>query len=80
MRWFEHDFDHSSYNADEFDARIGMPGLHRVRPKVEPIERTAILPREIFVRFASESFWMDPQNNISQCPSCSPHRYAGSCG
>jgi sulfotransferase len=57
-----------------------MPGLHRVRPKVEPIEPTAILPREIFVRFASESFWMDPKNNISQCPSCSPHRYAGSCG
>jgi sulfotransferase len=66
--WFEHDFDHISYNADEFDARVGMPGLHTVRPKVEPIERTPILPREIFSRFVNESFWMDPKNNISQVP------------
>ena len=66
--WFEHDFDHISYNADEFDARVGMPGLHTVRPKVEPIERTPILPREIFGRFVNESFWMDPKNNISQVP------------
>ncbi len=26
--WFEHDFDHIEYNADEFDARLGLPGLH----------------------------------------------------
>jgi sulfotransferase len=45
-----------------------MPGLHTVRPKVEPIERTPILPREIFSRFVNESFWMDPKNNISQVP------------
>jgi sulfotransferase len=45
-----------------------MPGLHTVRPKVEPIERIPILPREIFSRFANESFWMDPKNNISQVP------------
>jgi len=66
--WFEHDFDRISYQADEFDARIGMPGLHTVRPKVEPIERIPILPREIFGRFVNESFWMDPKNNISQVP------------
>src|SRR5215471_11290888 len=65
---FDNDFDHISYNADEFDARVGMPGLHTVRPKVEPIERTPILPREIFGRFVNESFWMDPKNNISQVP------------
>jgi sulfotransferase len=66
--WFEHDFEHIAYNAVEFDARVGMPGLHTVRPKVEPIERTPILPREIFGRFVNESFWMDPKNNISQVP------------
>ena len=66
--WFEHDFERLSYNADEFDARVGMPGLHTVRPKVEPVERSSVLPREIFNRFANESFWMDPKNNISQVP------------
>ncbi len=64
--WFEHDFDHIQYNADEFDARVGMPGLHSVRPKVELIERQPILPREIFGRFANEAFWMEPKNNINQ--------------
>jgi sulfotransferase len=66
--WFEHDFDNVAFSADEFDARVGMPGLHSVRPKVEPIERTSILPREIFARFVNESFWMDPKNNVSQVP------------
>jgi sulfotransferase len=66
--WFEHDFEHLDYNADEFDARVGMPGLHTVRPKVEPVERVSVLPREIFNRFAAESFWMDPKNNVSQVP------------
>jgi sulfotransferase len=66
--WFEHDFDHIEYNADEFDARVGMPGLHSVRPKVQAIERQSILPREIFGRFANEAFWMDPKNNVNQVP------------
>ncbi|RAO78154.1 sulfotransferase family protein [Dyella jiangningensis] len=64
--WFEHDFDHIEYHADEFDARVGMPGLHSVRPKVEAVDRQPILPREIFGRFANEAFWMDPKNNVNQ--------------
>jgi sulfotransferase len=66
--WFEHDFDHLQYNADEFDARVGMPGLHSVRPKVASIERQPVLPREIFGRFANEAFWADPKNNVNQVP------------
>jgi sulfotransferase len=66
--WYEHDFDHIDYNADEFDARVGMPGLHSVRPKVELVERQPILPREVFGRFANEAFWMDPKNNVHQVP------------
>jgi sulfotransferase len=66
--WFEHDFDHIEYHADEFDARVGMPGLHSVRPKVESIERQPTLPRDIFGRFANEAFWMDPKNNVNQVP------------
>ena len=26
--WFEHDFDKLVFSAEEFDARVGMPGLH----------------------------------------------------
>ena len=63
--WFEHDFDSVEYGASEFDSRVGMPGLHTVRSKVEAPERKPILPAEIFNRFVSESFWLDPKNNIS---------------
>jgi len=66
--WFEHDFDHVEYSANEFDERVGMPGLHTVRPKLEAVERTPILPLEIFNRFARESFWLDPKNNIGGVP------------
>ncbi|MDF3982921.1 sulfotransferase family protein [Luteibacter sahnii] len=63
--WFEHDFDHVQYSADEFDARVGMPGLHVVRAKVQAVERKAVLPRDVFGRFANEAFWADPGNNVN---------------
>jgi sulfotransferase len=66
--WFEHDFDNIEYHADEFDARVGMPGLHTVRRKVQAIERQPIIPRDIFGRFANEAFWLDPKNNVNQVP------------
>lgn len=66
--WFEHDFDNVEYGAGEFDARVGMPGLHTVRSRVEAPERKPILPLEIFNRFQSESFWLDPKNNVSGVP------------
>ncbi len=53
-----------SSDVSEFDSRVGMPGLHTVRPKVEAPERKPILPPEIFNRFASELFWLDPKSNI----------------
>ena len=66
--WFEHDFDNIEYNANEFDERVGMPGLHTVRRKLEVIDRTSILPPEVFGRFSREAFWLDPKNNISRVP------------
>lgn len=66
--WFEHDFDNVEYGASEFDMRVGMPGLHTVRSRVEATERKPILPLEIFNRFLPESFWLDPKNNVSGVP------------
>ncbi|MBD8871920.1 sulfotransferase [Rhodanobacter sp. DHB23] len=66
--WFEHDFDNVEYHADEFDARVGMPGLHTVRRKVAAVEQAPILPREVFGRFANEAFWLEPKNNVNQVP------------
>jgi sulfotransferase len=66
--WFEHDFERIEYNADEFDSRVGVPGLHTVQSRVSAPKRQPILPPDLFQRFVSESFWLDPRNNIRQVP------------
>lgn len=59
--WFEgHDFDNVEYDAPEFDAALGVKGLHRVRPKVEATRRRTILPPDLFKKFEGMDFWRDP--------------------
>ena len=61
---FKHDFENVSYSASEFDFRAGTPDLHTVKSKVEPNERTTILPPEIVRRFENDAFWRDPKLNM----------------
>jgi sulfotransferase len=35
--WFEHDFEHIQPATTEDDSRLGIPGLHEIRPKLEPV-------------------------------------------
>jgi sulfotransferase len=59
---FAHDFENLEYEEVEFDARIGMPGLHRVGKRVEAKKRTTILPPELFNQNDRE-FWEMPGQN-----------------
>ena len=34
-RPYQHDFNHVSYDEPDYDAHLGMPGMHKVREKVE---------------------------------------------
>ncbi|HVQ12915.1 MAG TPA: sulfotransferase [Vicinamibacterales bacterium] len=61
--YFEHDTANVEYTADEFDHRLGTPGLHRVSGKVELVNRTTILPPDIFDRYKNTTFWADPNQN-----------------
>ncbi len=65
---FAHDFDNVEYDAEDFDAGIGAPGLHRVRRRVEWIERQTVLPPDQFARFAGDVFWRAPDANIRGVP------------
>lgn len=56
---FAHDFEGVDYDAPAFDAQLGLDGLHRVRPKVEPTSRQTILPPDLFERFSNMAFWRD---------------------
>ena len=60
---FQHDFDNVTYSAEEFDARLGTPGLHRVGKKVKFEKRDTILPPDIFRRYESDNFWQNPALN-----------------
>ena len=62
---FAHDFANVQYDAPEFDAQLGLDGLHRVHPKVEPRVRQTILPPDLFERYSKLAFWRDmPQSKV----------------
>jgi sulfotransferase len=45
---FQHDFERLSYDEPRYDEMIGLPGLHRVRHRLEARKRQTILPPELF--------------------------------
>jgi sulfotransferase len=61
--WFRHDFNNAVYDQPDYDALLGMPGLHKVREKVEYQERKPCIPPDIFVKFATTAFWTKPELN-----------------
>jgi sulfotransferase len=60
---FKHDFNNVEFNADEFDRRLGTPGLHRVKRQVKAERRETVLPPDIFNRYANDNFWNNPALN-----------------
>ena len=61
---FRHDFEHVVYeDGGEFDARLGVPGLHLVKGKVKFVDRPTVLPPDVFQRFSNRAFWRNPKSN-----------------
>ncbi len=70
---FQHDFDTVDFDASEFDARLGTPGLHHVRRQVRAIPRQTILPPDLWERFERTSIWRMPEFNTTDIPiACEP--------
>ena len=64
LAWFEHDFEHVAYeDGGEFDARLGVPGLHLVKGAVRFVDRPTVLPPDVFQRFSNRAFWRNPKSN-----------------
>lgn len=57
---FEHRFDTLQYDAREFDAGIATPGLHRVKPSVQPVTRQTVVPPDLRDRLSQLNFWRQP--------------------
>ncbi len=60
---YAHDFEGVTYDAPEFDAQLGLDGLHRVHPRVRPRPRKTILPPDLFDRYGQLAFWRDLPNS-----------------
>lgn len=60
---FEHDFNRIVYDEPDYDASMGMPGLHTVRAKVEYQKREPCIPPDIFAKYAETNFWLRPEMN-----------------
>lgn len=65
---FAHDFDKLTFDATDFDARAGTPGLHEVRPHVGAVPRPTILPPDVFRRFENDAFWREPSMHRQGIP------------
>lgn len=61
--FFRHDFENVRFETREFDARLGTPGLHDVRPHVAPVGRKTILPPDLWERYEATSIWRAPEFN-----------------
>lgn len=61
--FFEHDFDNVSYDEPDYDLEIGMPGLHKVRPKVEIQKREPCIPPDILSKYSGANFWANSSLN-----------------
>jgi sulfotransferase len=74
---FEHDFSNVQYDAPEFDAQLGLHGMHKVKPVVGLTNRVTILPPDLFDQYSSLSFWKDGNGscaNVITMHSAVPHK------
>ncbi|MYM37528.1 sulfotransferase [Duganella sp. FT94W] len=62
--WFAHDFQHADYDEPRYDAALGMPGLHKVRPQVQAPDRKLSIPPDLFAKHVNASFWTKPELNF----------------
>ncbi len=60
---FKHDFDNVVYDEPDYDAILGMPGMHEVGKKVEYKKRPLCIPPDIFAKYTESSFWLRPELN-----------------
>ncbi|MBR1177224.1 sulfotransferase [Bradyrhizobium sp. KB893862 SZCCT0404] len=63
---FAHDFQNIEFDAEEFDRRIGTPGLHKVGRRVESPGRKTVLPGDLWRKYENDAFWGDPARNPNQ--------------
>jgi sulfotransferase len=60
---FDHNYENVAYDEPNYDAHLGMPGLHKVQGRVEQRPREACVPPDVFQKYADSNFWLRPEAN-----------------
>lgn len=60
---FDHDFENIVYDEPQYDSQMGIPGMHKVRSKVQLQKRESCLPPDLFAKYAETNFWLNPKMN-----------------
>jgi sulfotransferase len=60
---FAHDFERVTYDEPDYDAHLGMPGMHKVRERVDFQRRDSCIPPDILSKYSDANFWLRPEAN-----------------
>jgi len=55
--YYKHDFNDVEASYDEYDIEAGIIGLHKIRKRVEYVERKPILPPDVWNQFTNLEVW-----------------------
>jgi len=62
---FAHDFDNLDYQEPDFDARLGLAGLHEIKRKVALRPRATVLPPDLFKQYNQLDFWKNIEGSVA---------------
>lgn len=65
---YTHDIAGVDGDEVEYDLRIGLPGLHRLRKGVTPGDQPLTIPPDIYQTYAKSDFWNSQEENIRGIP------------
>lgn len=60
---FAHDFDTLQFAAKDYDADLGLPGLHDLRARVTYAPMPVTLPPDLVARLGGPYFWENPHES-----------------
>ena len=66
--YFDHDFKNVEYENEVYDKALNMKSLHTVRKEVTWQDRTSILPKSVWEKYAGKDFWRKPAPNFEARP------------
>ena len=69
---FAHDYENLDYPKPEFDARIGVQGLHKLKRTVAPRPRQTVLPPDLLKQSSQLDFWKSHESSLAHVINATP--------